>query len=99
MVKRRDRPGLALEPLARLRTHGQMRRQDLDRHVALQTRVARKVHFAHAARTYHFSQLIWSQTCAGCWGHGSLPESGMLYGNAYRAGAILCRTGCSVNLE
>ena len=72
---RAARAGFALEPLARLRTHGQMRRQNLDGDVPPQPCVVRAIDFAHTARTYQFGQLIRSQTCAGCQGHGFLPES------------------------
>ena len=41
--------GLSHEPLARLRSTGEVRRQDLDGDVAIELHVAREVHHPHAA--------------------------------------------------
>ena len=48
MAERGDRLRLALEPLTR-RVVGKLVRQNLDGHFAIQPRVARLVHLAHAA--------------------------------------------------
>jgi hypothetical protein len=50
MAQLRDGASFAFEPLARLRRIGKMRRQDLDRHVAIETRIARSINFAHPPR-------------------------------------------------
>src|SRR6185503_17521629 len=49
MIQRRQQPRLALEPRKAIRIGRETGRQDLDRDVASQLRVARAIHFAHAA--------------------------------------------------
>ena len=49
MVQRFERLRLALEAGDALRIAGERLGQDLDRHVAIELRVARAIHFAHAA--------------------------------------------------
>jgi hypothetical protein len=49
MIQRGDRAGFALETLAALRVRGKIRRQNLDRNVAPEARVARSIDFAHTA--------------------------------------------------
>ncbi len=51
MIQRRNSARLALEPLLGLRILRKMRRQNLDSHGAVEARVARAIHLAHAARS------------------------------------------------
>ena len=50
MVQRREHPRLALEAREAIRVGRELGRQDLDRDVAPELRVARAIHLAHAAR-------------------------------------------------
>ena len=50
VVQRSRSPGLALEPCAELGVAGQCPAQDLHRDAAIQARVARPIHLAHATR-------------------------------------------------
>ena len=57
MIERRERRGFALEPREPIGIAGEEVRQDLERDVALQPRIARAVDLAHAAganRVQHF---------------------------------------------
>src|SRR5271166_1229816 len=51
MVQRRGRLRFLLKTAQPVGISRKVRRQDLDRHFALQSRVAGAVHFAHSART------------------------------------------------
>jgi hypothetical protein len=51
MIQRRNGAGFPLEALFGFRIFRKMRRQDFDRNRAIQTRVARSIHLAHAARS------------------------------------------------
>ena len=64
MRQRGDRLGLALEARERGRIGGQVRRQDLDRDLAIERRVARAVDLAHAARAERGDDLVLSERCA-----------------------------------
>ena len=50
MIECRHGPRFALEAAPQLGVRGNFRRQDLDRHHALESRVARPIDLAHAAR-------------------------------------------------
>ena len=65
MVQRREHPRLALEAREPIRVARERARQDLDRDVAPELRVARAVHLAHAARAEQRLQLIAAERCAG----------------------------------
>ena len=58
MVQRGDRARLTLESLARIGSVATCARQDLDRDGPAKTRVARPVHFAHAARADARADLV-----------------------------------------
>src|SRR6185312_11476956 len=66
MVERADGLRFALEALARQRAGGLGK--ELDGHVAVQPRVARLEHLAHAARAQRFEQLEGTDVSRG--GHG-----------------------------
>ena len=58
-------PGLTVEPLAELRIHPAARRQDLDRDLPVQARVARTVHLAHSAGADGRQNLVRAEACSG----------------------------------
>ena len=60
MADRRDGPCLAIEALFRLARLAQMRRQNFDRDRAPQPRIARAIHFAHAAGAQRRFYLVRS---------------------------------------
>jgi hypothetical protein len=70
MIELCEQLRLALKPREALRVAREGRRQHLDRHVALQCRIACAVHLAHAARTERRSDLEATETGAGGEGHG-----------------------------
>jgi len=53
----------SLEALPHLGIVGSMMGKHFDRNNALETRIRRFVHFAHATRTYGFENLIGTQAC------------------------------------
>ena len=65
VVERGDRAGFALEPLAELRVAGEVRRQDLDRDGAIETRVARLVDLAHPARAERRHDFVRTESRTG----------------------------------
>src|SRR5438552_6002170 len=69
MVERRGRAHLLLEPLAAFRIRRQRGRQNLDRDVALQPRVACAIHFAHRAGADGGEDLIRPDAASGCESH------------------------------
>ena len=71
MRQRRDRPRLALETAAPLRIARDLGRQDFDGDRAAETRIARVVDLAHAARADLVAYLVWPELRAGRDGHGS----------------------------
>ena len=62
MIKRREEFCFALESRQPLKVLREPLGQDLDRHVALQVRVERAIHLAHAARTDGAEDLVWTRT-------------------------------------
>ena len=64
MVQRGERPRLAREAGQLFRTRGKRRRQDLDRDVAIERRVARAVDLAHPARTERADDFVGTQALA-----------------------------------
>ena len=65
MRQRRDRLGLALEPGERVGIRGEVRRQHLDRDVAVELRVSRPIDLAHAPRADRREDLVGTQPVAG----------------------------------
>ena len=57
--------GFALEPGQAIRIGGEGFRQDLDRDIALQTRVACLVHLAHSPCADGGEDVVWADTRAG----------------------------------
>ena len=58
MIQRGGRARFALEATQLVAIRGDGRRQNLDRHGAIQPRVARAVHFAHAARAEQRNDFV-----------------------------------------
>ena len=73
MIQRREHPRLALEAREPIRVARERARQDLDRDVAPELRVARPVHLAHAARAEQRLQVIAAERRAG---HGRAEQVG-----------------------
>src|SRR6266850_6118072 len=69
MIQRREQMGLALEAREPLRIGGKQLGQDLDGDVAPELRVARTIHFAHAARAESGQDFVRAEEGAGCQGH------------------------------
>ena len=65
MAERRCGSGLLLESLQPARVPRELRRQDLDRHLARQLRIPRPVHLAHAARAQKPADLVGAEPRAG----------------------------------
>ena len=65
MVQRRGRAGLLLESMEAIGVGRERDRQDLDRHVTTQPRIARAVDVAHAARANERDDFIGAEPCAG----------------------------------
>ena len=64
MVQRGERLRLAFEARQTIRIGGKQLRQDLQRHVAVQARIARAIDLAHPAGAEHGLNLERSQACA-----------------------------------
>jgi len=62
MVEGGDGAGLALEARAQVRVRGQVFREDLDGYGAVQARVARLVHLAHAACAEAVQDLVGTES-------------------------------------
>ena len=69
MIQRRNRPGLLLEAADAIRVGGKRLGEDLDRHVTTKTRVARTIHFAHAAGADQRDDFIRADLRAQCEWH------------------------------
>ena len=65
MVQRRRGAGFLLEPLEALGVCRQGGRQHLDGHVATQARIARSIHFTHAARAERGEHFIGAEPSTG----------------------------------
>ncbi len=65
MVERRQHTGLAVEASQALGVAGERRRQDFDRHIAMQSRVSGPVDFAHAAPAQRLHDAIRADVSAG----------------------------------
>jgi len=77
VVEPRDGLGLALHTLAQRGFLREVRRQNLDRHVAVEPRVAGAVNFAHAPGAEGFHDDVWAELCVRCeWHDGSLYHTG-----------------------
>ena len=68
MVQRRERLRFAREPRQPFGISGERVRQDLERDVAIQLRVARAIHLAHAARADERNDFVDAEAGAGCEG-------------------------------
>ena len=64
MIQCCEQTGLAPESREPIRVRGEDRREDLDRDVATQLRIARAIDFAHAARTQEGLNLIYADSMA-----------------------------------
>ena len=69
MVERRHRPRLQLEPREAVGVTREIRRQDLDRHLAREPRVERPIDLAHPALAEGRNDLVRAQSGPGCQGH------------------------------
>ena len=69
---------LALETFAEFRIAGKMVRQDFDGDIAVQSRIAGAVNFAHPAGSSGRDDLVRAQACACSERHGN-PNGGRLY--------------------
>ena len=65
MVQRRNGARFPVEALLGLRVIGKVGGQNLDGDRAIQTSIARAIHFAHAARTKRRLDLVRSEFCSG----------------------------------
>ena len=71
MIELRDRAGFAVEALAELRIGGERLREDLDRHRAIEPRVARLVDLAHPAGAEGGEDFVRAEAGARLECHGS----------------------------
>ena len=69
MAETRDDTGLALEALASLGVRGEVAGQHLDRDGAIEPRVSRPIHLAHAAGTDERRNLVRAKPGLGGEGH------------------------------
>ena len=69
MIERRDRPRLALEPGAQIFPFRNMLGQNLHRNGAVQPRVARLIHLAHATRAERGKDFVRAELVASRKGH------------------------------
>jgi len=74
MRQRRHRLGLAPEALQSAGVIGQLRRQYLDRDVAIQARVARPIDLSHAAGAEQLLDLVVGETVACLHGEGTVAK-------------------------
>ncbi len=65
MVQRRDRAGLALEARTPIGIAGQFARQHLDRHRAIEARVARAVDLPHSAGAQRADDFVRAEPRSG----------------------------------
>ncbi len=65
MVERGEQLGFALKPRKSIGIAGKRVRQDLDRDLALQPRIACAIHFSHSAAADQGDHFIRSETGAG----------------------------------
>ena len=72
VAERGEHLGLALEPREVLGIFGEALRQNLDRHLAAQLRVARAIDLAHAARAERRDDLVRTERGSICEGHECL---------------------------
>jgi hypothetical protein len=66
-----ERPHLALESSERLGVAGERRRQDFDRHLAAEARVAGAVDLAHATSAERADDLVCAESRARAKGHSA----------------------------
>ena len=63
MVERREHLRFTVKPRQAFGILGDRREKDLDRDVAIQLRVARAIHFTHAARTEAAEDFVRAESC------------------------------------
>ena len=63
VIERGDRLGLAREARAELRVTRQLRREHLHRDLAVQARIARLIHLAHASGTDQGEDFVGAEPC------------------------------------
>src|SRR5579872_5278272 len=63
MLQRRDRTGFALKALPCLVDRSDLRREHLDGHVAMETRVVRAIHLAHAPGADGRDDFVRTEPC------------------------------------
>ncbi len=61
MIQRRDGTSFPLEALFGFWIFREMRRENFDRNRAIQTSVARAIHFAHAASSQRRLDFVWTE--------------------------------------
>jgi hypothetical protein len=76
MIQRRDRARLALEARAQVLALGDALRQDFDRYLPVEARVARAVDLAHAAGAEARQHFVWSQSGPRLHGQPSSSRTG-----------------------
>ena len=76
VIERRQHLRFAREARQPLGIGGERLRQDLERDLAIEPRVARAVHLAHAACTEQRHDLEGAETCSSGECHYSLPVNG-----------------------
>src|ERR1700722_5262264 len=64
MIQRRYGPSFALKPFFQFGVRGEMLREDFDRYVSAQARVAGAVHFAHSTGTNRGLDFVGAKFCA-----------------------------------
>src|SRR5262245_63810296 len=72
MRELRDAQSLAFEPHDGGRIGGERFPQDLDRHIAIEPRIAGSIHLAHAAGPERADYPVLTEAGAGCQRHGQL---------------------------
>src|SRR5262249_14061377 len=71
MVDGGNGPRFTLETVSKIGLVGKMLRKNLDRHRAVKTRVARPIHFSHAASSNRSQDLVRTELCACSQSHDS----------------------------
>jgi hypothetical protein len=85
VVQRGQHFRFALEARHALGIASERFRQNFDRHVALQFRVAGSIHFAHAARADGGQNFVGAQASSGSQGHGMWIDSTLLLKKGHTA--------------
>src|SRR5262245_8332421 len=91
VVQRGDRPCFTLKPLARDLGAGQLSRQQLDRDLAFESRVARPIDFAHAAGADAGDDLVRAEPSASGHRHSEWAKASSVRWRFYTVATILVR--------